>query len=73
MKANLTSDIPIERASNNYHADENRSLIHEPNGEPEARTLEYFKNVNKSAIFRLYNFYKLDFELFNYNLHGLED
>ena len=50
---------------------EKRTLIHELNGNPEPRTLEYFKNVNTSVIQKLYDFYKIDFELFNYNLHGL--
>ena len=73
MKANLTSDIPLEMASSQNHADKSRSLIREPNGKPEPRTLEYFKNVNKTVILKLYDVYKIDFELFNYNLHGLVD
>ena len=71
LKANLTSDIPIEMATSQNHADKQRSLIHKVNGQPEARTLEYFKNISKSVILKLYDLYKIDFELFSYNLHGL--
>ena len=56
------------------HADytnKDKKLTHEPNGEPEARTLEYFKNINQTVIQTLYEMYKIDFELFNYNLNGL--
>ena len=56
------------------HVDYNnsdRKLTHEPNGKPEARTLEYFKNINQTVIQNLYEMYKIDFELFNYNMHGL--
>ena len=48
-----------------------KELTHEPNGEPEARTLEYFKNINQTVIQTLYEMYKIDFELFNYNMNGL--
>ena len=74
LKANLTSNIPLEMASFQKHVDYNNSdkkLTHEPNGEPEARTLEYFKNIDQTVIQKLYKMYKIDFELFNYNLHGL--
>ena len=73
LKANLTTDIPLEMATSQHHADEKRSLIHEVNGRPEARTLEYFKNISKSVILKVYELYKLDFELFSYNLQGLID
>ena len=56
------------------HADFNnkdKELTREPNGEPEARTLEYFKNINQTVIQTLYEMYKIDFELFNYNMNGL--
>ena len=74
LKANLTSTIPLEMASFHTHVDYNnsdRKLTHEPNGKPEARTLEYFKNINQTVIQNLYEMYKIDFELFNYNMHGL--
>ena len=74
LKANLTSNIPLKFASFRKHIDYNNSdkkLTHELNGEPEARTLEYFKIINQTVIQKLYEMYKIDFELFNYNLHGL--
>ena len=71
LKANLTSDIPLEMATSQYNADDKRSLIHEVNGQPEPRTLKYFKNIRKSVILKLYDVYKMDFKLFSYNLHGL--
>ena len=69
LKANLTSNIPLEMAAFHNHAHE--ELTREPNGEPEARTLEYFKNINQTVIQTLYEMYKIDFELFNYNMNGL--
>ena len=71
LKANLTSDIPLEMATSQYNADKQRSLTHKVDGQPETRTLEYFKNISKSVILKLYDLYKIDFELFSYNLHGL--
>ena len=74
LKANLTSNIPLENADFRKHADytnKDKKLTHEANGEPEARTLEYFKNINQTVIQTLYEMYKIDFELFNYNLHRL--
>ena len=74
LKSNLTSDIPLELAGFKSHlTKKDRKLMHEPNGGPEARTLDYFKNVNQSVIQKLYEVYKIDFELFNYNLNGLID
>ena len=72
LKANLTSNIPLEMASFHNHVDYNnsdRKLTHEPNGKPEARTLEYFKNINQTVIQNLYEMYKIDFELFFYNMY----
>jgi hypothetical protein len=51
--------------------DPTKSLIKVPNGNPEKRTLDYFKSVNASTIEELYQCYILDFELFKYNLEGL--
>ena len=74
MKANLTAFIPLERAEYAAHTDPKdptKSLIKVPNGNPEKRTLDYFKFVNASRIKELYQCYRLDFELFKYNLRGL--
>merc|ERR1719203_185741 len=74
LKANLTSNIPLEMAAFHKHADFNnkdKELTREPNGDPEARTLEYFKNINQTVLQTLYEMYKIDFELFNYNMKGL--
>ena len=71
LKANLTSNIPLETANSQHNADDTRLLIHEVNGQPEQRTLEYFKNISKPVILKLYDVYKIDFELFSYNLNGL--
>ena len=72
LKANLTSKIPLEMASfQKHYTNKDKELTHEPNGEPEARTLEYFKNINQTVIQTLYEMYKIDFELFNYNTNGL--
>ena len=73
LKANLTSDIPLELAGFKAHVDSDRKIMHKPNGGPDTRTLDYFKNVNQSVIQDLYEVYKIDFELFNYNLNGLID
>ena len=56
------------------HSDSNnkdKELTREPNGESEARMLEYVKDINQTVIQTLYEMYKIDFELFNYNLNGL--
>ena len=74
LKANLTSNIPLEMAAFHKHADfanKDKELAHEVNGEPEERTLEYFKKINQTVIQTLYEMYKIDFELFNYNMNGL--
>ena len=70
----MTTYIPLEQAEYAAHKDplnQNKSLHKIRNGHPEARTLEYFKSVNTSTIETLYQCYKIDFELFNYNLEGL--
>ena len=70
----MTDSIPLEQAEYVAHKDpldQNKNLFKISNGQPEARTLEYFKSVNSSTIERLYQCYKIDFELFKYNLEGL--
>ena len=74
LKANLTSNIPLEMEAFHKHSDSNnkdKELTREPNGESEARMLEYVKDINQTVIQTLYEMYKIDFELFNYNLNGL--
>ena len=74
MKANLTAYIPLEQAEYVTHTDPkdpHKSLIKVADGQPDSRTLEYFKSVNTSTIETLYQCYKIDFELFKYNLEGL--
>ena len=71
----MTDSIPLEQAEYIAHKDPldpNKNLFKIQNGQPEARTLEYFKSVNSSIIETLYQCYKIDFELFNYNLEGLK-
>ena len=48
-----------------------RSLMKLPDGKPDSRTLEHFEAVNATLILQLYQCYKLDFDLFSYNLDGL--
>ena len=74
LKANLTSNIPLEMEAFHKHSDSNnkdKELTREPNGESEARMLEYVKDINQTVIQTLYEMYKIDFELFNYNMKGL--
>ena len=51
-----------------------------PDGAPDVRTLEHFKTIKNNSttsvpkqllILQLYQCYKLDFDLFGYNLEGL--
>ena len=49
--------IPLEQAEYVAHKDpldQTKNLFKIPNGQPEARTLEYFKSVNSSTIQTLY-------------------
>ena len=58
-----------------------RSLIKpQPDGAPDVRTVEHFKTIKNNTtsavpkqllILQLYQCYKLDFDLFGYNLEGL--
>ena len=73
LKANL--DLPLKRASKRAdHGtrdhDNTKEVRNDPRS-PEARTMTYFKQLNSSTIQALYECYKLDFELFGYNLKGL--
>ena len=58
-------------ASNKYHKDEKQKISTIKVGPPNQRTISYFSSINETIILKLFNAYKIDFELFQYNIDGL--
>ena len=71
MKGHLTKDLPLEMASNKYHKDKKLKISKIKVGPPAQRTISYFSSINETIIWKLFNAYKIDFELFRYNIDGL--
>ena len=70
LKANL--DLPLELVNEHKHEDpHNKTLLQYLDGRPEPRTFDYFRKLNSSTILTLYDCYKIDVEMFGYNLNGL--
>merc|ERR1712150_108824 len=61
LKQNLENHIPLWSLSIHTHSTRAK-------GETKAKTLKYFSKLSKSKIQRIYEMYRLDFEMFNYDL-----
>lgn len=70
LKANLIQEIPLELSELAVHQTKKKSRS-KGDKSPSNRTLTYFANVSQAMIQSIYQVYKIDFELFEYNLQGL--
>ena len=76
MACNLTDVIPLSNTGlkswNTATSTYKPNKITDASGQISAsnRTLQYFKNLNKTVIQNLFNIFKPDFEMFQYSKKG---
>ncbi len=71
LRANLTSVLSLDSASDETHGIASAESKYSLDGSPGNRTLAYFRPINKTLLAELYHIYKVDMDLFQYNMNGL--